>query len=689
VVALAAVAVASIGTAMHLQRLNREIRLNLYAQDMNVALRSWLEGNRAQAFELLKRHIPMEGESDPRGFEWRYLWKLCRGDYSQWLPKHNQVVGTMRFSPDGRLLATFSWDGTLRIWQRDARRNLVTTTNVTGLGGFTEDGRSVLVGRADGSVQLLDSQTGQTNRVLPCAGELVAFAPRAQFAVVVTRDDVLKVFHLAESSPRLAVPGIPRRKLDFGLGNPVTISPDGHWLALIQPSADPLRPDLAIRLWDLRTGRESPALPENRQIRCLEFSPDAKLMAVGDGEGVVKLWKLATRDFIRIQAHERPVLSLAFSPDSKLLTTGSADMQNVRLWKVRDGEPVSRTFAGQVGDAWSLAFSPQGDLIASGSRDNPIRFWNLDESAAGDIVPDRLHADDYGNFCFSPDGRLMAGGCADNTVKVWDVATLKVRSVLRNATYVAGFSKDGGELLTSTRDGSPRWWNFQTQSTRQLPGYSGELGRVISVDLSPDRRTAALGLARGEIQILDIDSGRSIGRPLRGHQGAVRSLAFSPKGDKLASGGSDKTVMVWDVITGRSLGMCPEHKGAVFGVAISPKGQILASGCGSETIKLWDLDNVTAGSLASISLHASVIRTLAFSIDDRTLASGSEDNTVKLWNLALQREVASFKYESHVRLVAFSPDGNALAIITDSGTLRVLRAVTLEEAQEGWRNFLR
>jgi hypothetical protein len=51
--------------------------------------------------------------------------------------------------------------------------------------------------------------------------------------------------------------------------------------------------------------------------------------------------------------------------------------------------------------------------------------------------------------------------------------------------------------------------------------------------------------------------------------------------------------------------------------------------------------------------------------------------------------VASFKYESHVRLVTFSPDGNALAVITDNGTLRVLRAVSLEEAQEDWLSFMR
>jgi WD40 repeat protein len=264
-----------------------------------------------------------------------------------------------------------------------------------------------------------------------------------------------------------------------------------------------------------------------------------------------------------------------------------------------------------------------------------------------------------------------------------------VRGILHNAAFVAAFSKNGTELLTSTKEGVPQWWDFETQSARPLPGYSGNLGRVLAVDLSADRRLAALGLESGEIELLEIDTGRHLGQSLKGHHGPVRSVAFSQQGDKLASGGSDKTVMVWDVHSQQGLGMCPKHKGGVFGVAISPGGQLLASGCGAATIKFWRLANVSTGSLSSISYHSSVVRTLAFSLDERTLASGSEDHTVKLWNIASRREVASFRYEARVRLVSFSPDGNTLVVITDSGTLRVLRAARPDQMDADWQGPLR
>jgi WD40 repeat protein len=424
-------------------------------------------------------------------------------------------------------------------------------------------------------------------------------------------------------------------------------------------------------------------LPVNRQVRCLTFSPDGTFLALGDGEGNLILWDLVDHKSRTLKAHDFPVLTVAFTADGKTLATGGSDRSSIRLWDVASGEPKTTTVSGQVGDAWALAFTRDGLRLASGTRDGPIRIWHLDETEPGELIPGRLHADEYGNFLFAPDSQQMAGGCADGTVKVWNVATLQVTAVLSNASYVAAFSSDGRSVLVSTKDGQPQWRDLAASKARPVPAFEGNIQRVLAVDLSPDRRLAALALPRGLIQLQDIEAGKSV-RSLRdGHAGDVRAVAFAPAADKLISGGADKTLVVWDVATGRQLWKNSEHRGSVCAVAVSPDGAMLASGCGAETIKLWNLSTMSTGSLASISYHRSAIRTLAFSPDGSRLASGSEDNTVKLWHVALRRELASFKHDAHVRLVAFSHDGNTLATVTDRGTLRVFRTTKLRDADQG------
>lgn len=675
-------------TAIRLRQTQEEGRQILYAADMNLASRDFQDGNTEQALERLERHIPTNGQTDLRGFEWHYLWRQCRGNYSQWLPVHPQIIGVLRFSPDGSRIAAYSWANALTVWNIEAKKNCFTAEDVTGFGGFTADGSVLVIGRGDESIQLLQAQAGATNRVIPEAGVLVAWAANGQSAAAIGRDEILRVWSLTNAQVRFALTNVTRRKMDSGWGYPVALSPDGNTLAVIERNASPLKLDVAIRLWDVMAQKELPPLPLNRQVRCLEFSPNGKVLAVGDGDGNVQLWSptAAERPLLDFQAHKFPVLSLAFSPDGRSLATGSSDKNCIRLWDVATGLLRPNTFRGQVGDVWSLTFSPDGKRLASGTRKGPIRIWNLEKPEVGEIVEAHLDAHEYGNFIFSSDGQWMAGGCTNNTIRIWETATLRIKSILTNATYVAAFSEDGQRVLVSTLGGLPHWENVEGSTVREIPRYTGNLASMIAVDLTPNRQVAALGLSDGLIQRWEVESGRPVGAPLEGHIGLVRSLAFSARGDKLASGGTDKSVRVWDAKTGRPLGESVEHKGSVCAVAFSPNGKILASGCGAETIKLWDVDHVRDGSEVSVNHHKSVIRTLAFSPDGLTLASGSEDDTVKLWRVDLRqgspelREVASFTHEAHLRLVVFSPDGNTLATVTDRGTLRVFRAASLKEA---------
>jgi WD40 repeat protein len=247
------------------------------------------------------------------------------------------------------------------------------------------------------------------------------------------------------------------------------------------------------------------------------------------------------------------------------------------------------------------------------------------------------------------------------------------------------FTSDGKKLLAFSADGTAYWWDFRSGAKQSIPEYVG-LAQMTAANLSPDGRVAAIGRGDGAIQLLEIASGKILDT-YRGHADAVTAVAFAPGGTRFLSGSRDKTIRLWDVkVPEKSLETWPDHPSAVSGMAISSDGKMLVSGCSDGAIKFQDLRHL-GKSLASIRWHRSAIRTLAISPDNKLLASGGEDKTVKLWDVASRSQLGSFQFDDAIRLVAFSRDGNNLAVLTDNGTLRLLRAVTLFEADEENRTF--
>ncbi len=163
------------------------------------------------------------------------------------------------------------------------------------------------------------------------------------------------------------------------------------------------------------------------------------------------------------------------------------------------------------------------------------------------------------------------------------------------------------------------------------------------------------------------------------HTAPVYIAAWSPDGTKIASGGKDRQVRVWDASTGAVIGIFTGHSGAVNAVAWSPDGAKIASGSSDTTVQVWDI--ATQKALRIYTGHTSYVVTLAWSPDGTSIASGSgdlqanRDHAVHVWDVQTGRRL--FAYEGHkaqIKQVAWSPDASRIASASVDTTVQVWSA---------------
>ena len=220
------------------------------------------------------------------------------------------------------------------------------------------------------------------------------------------------------------------------------------------------------------------------------------------------------------------------------------------------------------------------------------------------------------------------------------------------------------------------WGRYVSQATKAIDKrefrkpvrtFTGDGGQYLHLAVTPDGRylvTAAMSgcndfsFCRGDVaKLWDLATGRAL-RDFRGHRSTIESVAFSPDGKFLVTGGSnDKTARLWDVSTGRQLRVFNAPDG-VDSVAVTSDGKSLVTGGEGGTARLWDLS--TGQELRAFSGHTKYISSIAVTPDGKYLVTAGGDDTVRLWDLATGKELREFPAEGWVHSVAVSPDGHQL-----------------------------
>jgi WD40 repeat protein len=211
------------------------------------------------------------------------------------------------------------------------------------------------------------------------------------------------------------------------------------------------------------------------------------------------------------------------------------------------------------------------------------------------------------------------------------------------------------------------------ESTSKLKGHKKS---VRSVAFSPDGERIVSGSQDNLVKVWDATNGQET-LTFNAHQDAVRSVAFSPDGQRIVSGSWDIPPKVWDATTGQEM-LTLGGENFVMCVAFSPDGKRIAGGNGYWLLKMWDA--ASGEEVLTLKGHNEAILCMAFSPDGKRIVSGSHDRTLKMWDVTTGKETLTFKgHAGSIRSVAFSPDGKKIASGSDDQTIRVWDAASGRE----------
>lgn len=415
---------------------------------------------------------------------------------------HTDKVLSMALSPDGNVIASASFDGTIRLW---------------------------------------DTTTGQTVKELPIERMplfAVSFSPDGQYIAytyAVEEDCSIYIWNLSKNCHQCVLKG------HESVIRSISFSHDGS--SIVTASNDG-----TVRIWDISKGKCRKVMcDDGKFMLSAVFSPDDSCIATASYDKYVRIWNVVSEKLVRkLEGHTDIVTNVSYSPDGGMLASGSED-NTIRIWDTNTWE-CKRILKGHNRFVTSTVFSPDGLFLMSGSLDGTIRFWETEEGQCICVL--KGHTDRVNTVLFHQEGQLVISSSDDATIRIWEIFGDEPESVsLHDAPHFKSSIENCDGTLIAGVDGYNEICVTEKDSRFILRKGYGHIDDVCCVVFSPDDKYIASASLDKTVRIWDANTLECI-HVLKGHTTAVMDVSFSPDGKHVVSTSPDNTIRVWDVSTG-------------------------------------------------------------------------------------------------------------------------------------------
>jgi WD40 repeat protein len=378
-------------------------------------------------------------------------------------------------------------------------------------------------------------------------------------------------------------------------------------------------------------------------------------------------------------------------PDESQIIDRITDKGASRMPPKESGEPLPQAKIDIItrwikeGAKLDAEISPKADLV----RELRSR-WQPPAPLTTYKIPEKVTA-----LIFTPDNqKLVVGGHHELTV--WDInqAKLEKRIATRSErTYALAWLPDNTLVVAGGRpgqEGDVRVYNINAGTPKIVNGVAMIDGvgdktvmvkqlleaddTVLCLAVSNDGKKLASGGCDRMVHIWDISGGVAAAKEeqaIENHADWVMGVAFTPDGTRLLTASRDKTAKIWDLKAKESLMTFPDHQNNVYGVAIKPDGKMGFSVGEDNQLRRW---NATADgkAVAPTGAHGKAAFKVIYHPKQALLATCGADNTVRIWNADTLAAVKTLSgHTDWVYTVAFSPDGSLIASGSWNGEIKV------------------